>query len=332
MDEFIEMKLFNIKYINLSSTYILINNNNTHKIKLIQKKQLFNKINSIEFKIYTSNINSIEFKEKNKNIKITNIHPDGFLISLNFKNINDFIEIFFYPTFNTDSKFFIKKILFNIFEINNLISITWDNIFIINLERRIDRKNNMIMNLNKLKINKYEFINAVDGSNPSIIEKFNDCKINSKTKIITSGHFACLLSHIKAIEIAKNRGYSNIMILEDDVIFCDDFINKINNIKIPQYDMVYLGGIINKKKIFFNNWAKTNKILGAYGYVISSKLFNKVLEELNKFTNYVDLFYMNRIQPYYDVFLLNDFIKTNLDSSDTSNKHKIMVERLSYIK
>lgn len=103
----------------------------------------------------------------------------------------------------------------------------------------------MINNFIKIGITNYEFITGVDGLKPSIINKFNDYKNNFKTKIITSGHFACLLSHIKAIKIAKQRGYLNIMILEDDVYFCDNFIEKISKMKIPKYDMIYLGEIIN---------------------------------------------------------------------------------------
>ena len=66
---------------------------------------------------------------------------------------------------------------------------------------------------------------------------------NKQTQIITSGHFACLLSHINAIKLAKSRNYSSIMILEDDVYFCNDFLNKLSNLMIPNYDMIYLGGI-----------------------------------------------------------------------------------------
>ena len=343
MDKYINCKLINIEFDKENREYNLKTNNNSifqHQIIQSQYKIIFvpkefecSKSIHLQFNIHTLFIKSIEYIEKNKIKKITNIHPDGFLVSIDFLNSTDKVELIFYPV-NNNGKIFIKKKTMNIYQINELNKIHWDNIFIINLKRRLDRKNVMTKQFKLQKINKYEFIDAVDGIEPEILDKFMELKNNHKTQIVSSGHFACLLSHIKAIEKAKIRGYSNIMILEDDVLLCNDFINQLNKINIPLYDMVYLGGIINKKKIFFSHWAKSSNILGAYGYIISSNLFDYVLEELKKLTDCVDLFYMKNIQLncHYCVILLNDVIKTNLDTSDTSSKNLMMTRRLSYIK
>lgn len=335
MCEYVVCQLLNIKYISDKSLYILINGDNNkikHKIIFILKKLNNNEKISIQFKISTIGINCVEFVKKNKIKKITNINSDGFLFSYDFENKNDTVEIIFHSINYLNAYIYIKKIIFNTYKLNNLISIVWDNIFVINLERRSDRKINMINNFKKIGITNYEFVTGIDGLESDVIKKFNDCRMNFKTAIITSGHFACLLSHIKAIEIAKQRGYSNIMILEDDVFFCDNFLDKLTEIKIPKYDMIYLGGIIKKKKIFLNHYVKTKYILGAYGYILTSNLYDIVLNGLTKLVDYVDLFYMNKIQPNFEIFLLDDFVKTNLDSSDTSNKSFTMVQRLSYIK
>jgi len=334
MNEYITCQLVNIKYIQDKTLYTLINGDNNkikHKLRFILKKRDDQKI-SIQFKIYIVGINCIEFVKKNKTKKIININSDGFLFSNDFDNSNNLIEIVFYSKNYLNANIFIKNIVYDIYQVYNLKPIVWDNIFVINLKRRNDRKINMINNFNKVGIRCYEFITGVDGLEPYILNKFNDYKNNFKTKIITSGHFGCLLSHIKAIRIAKQRGYTSIMILEDDVVFCDNFIKKISKIKIPDYDMIYLGGIIKYKKIFLNNWTKTNGILGAYGYILTSKIFDIILDELEKLVNFVDLFYMEKIQPNYNVILLDDMVKTNLDSSDTSNKSYIMTRRLTYIK
>ncbi len=296
--------------------------------KLIFK---FNENIHLQFKLYTFQIDSVEFKYNNTKKKITNIHPDGFLFSGIFENKN--LEIIFYPT-NQNSKFTIKKILnipYNIFTTHKY-KIYWDNIYIINLKKRTDRKKNMIEQLHKASIYKYEFIDAIDGTDINVLNNYKNLVKNNKCNIVTVGHFACLLSHIKAIKMAKQNEYSQIMILEDDIIFCDNFLNLITNLNVHKYQMIYLGGIIKKKKIFFNDWAMSNNIMGAYAYILSSELFDIVLNELEKLIEYVDLFYMNYIQPNYKVILLNDLIKTNLNSSDTSAKSSILVRRLSYIK
>lgn len=335
INEHINCELFNIQYNQDNYTLKKTHDEKKQYYMILSLKKFsidVDKIN-IQFKINTIGIKSVEFFIKNKLIKITKINSDGFLFSFDFDVNNSKIEIKFIPFEHFDltnlPMIFIRKILFKMYKMNELVSINWDNIFIINLKRRNDRKMNMINNISKLNTN-YEFIDALDGTETSIIKMFDEYK--NKTNIISSGHFACLLSHIKAIELAKSRKYSNIMILEDDVFFCDDFINKIKKIKIPPYDMIYLGGITKRKKIFFSDWAKTKNIMGAYAYILNYQMFDIVLKELNKFINYVDLFYMNKIQPNYNVYILNDFVKTNLDSSDTSNKTNIMIQRLSYIK
>jgi GR25 family glycosyltransferase involved in LPS biosynthesis len=300
---------------------------------ILKKKKFINKKIHIEFFIYTILIKSIEFKFNNNIKKFFNIHKDGFLFSIDFDDsikYNSF-EINIFPI-NNKAKIFIKNIQIIPYNLNSFKKIYWDNIFIINLERRYDRKNDMIKKINKQGILKYQFIDAIDGLDINIINKFNYYKKKYKINIITSGHFACLLSHIKSIEIAKKNGYSSIMILEDDVFFSDNFINIISNIYVPDYDMLYLGGIISKKKIFFNEWSKYNKIMGAYGYILKSNLFDIILNELKNLTEYIDIFYMNFIQKKYKIILLNDLIKTNLNSSDTSNKSLLMSQRLSYIK
>jgi hypothetical protein len=339
MNNYITCSLLNIEYKIDTDVYLLKNNDKIgtkYKMIFVPNPNLLSKSNNlinIQFNIYTTFVKSIDFKIKNKIKKITNINQDGFLISFDFSYDNDDnkIEIIFYPI-NNEAKIFIKDKSINMYKTDKLVQIDWDNIFIINLERRSDRKNDMIKKLKTHNINKYEFINAIDGIEPHIIEKYNELKNNKKTQIISSGHFACLLSHIKAIEEAKSRGYSNIMILEDDVVLCDNFINELKKINVPCHDMVYLGGIINKKKVFFSHWAKSNLILGAYGYILSSNLFDYVFGELKKMTDYVDLFYIKNVQLNYRVILLDDMVKTNLDSTDTSGKSLMMTRRLSYIK
>lgn len=276
-------------------------------------------------------INYIDLFNNQHKIKYNNLSNIGNLISCTITNKN-FLTIKFNPI-DLCAKITFKNIKINFIE--NQTKIQWDNIFIINLKRRPDRREQMEKKLQNASINTYEFIEAFDGLDNKIINQFNENKnIDPSNPIVTSGHFACLLSHIKAIKLAKSRNYSSIMILEDDVYFCDNFITKLSKLNVSQYDMIYLGGITSRKKIFLSDWAFCDdyKIMGAYGYILTKSLYNVVLTQLEKLLDYVDLFYMKQIQPKYKVLLLNDFIKTDLASSDTSNKSKKMIKRLKYIK
>jgi hypothetical protein len=78
-----------------------------------------------------------------------------------------------------------------------------DKILIINLKHRIDRKKNILEQINRFNISsdKIYFIDAV----------YND-----------NGIIGCALSHIKCIEYAISNNLKNILILEDDYCFCDN--------------------------------------------------------------------------------------------------------------
>lgn len=327
-------KLINLYYDAKEKQYTLINNKINNFQMIIIPKNNYKKKIFVQFKIYTNNISSICFKFRKKIKMYSNIHPDGLLVSfdIDFKYLDNKFEIKFIPFKNiNESLIKINKILIEEYKPETFTKINWNKIFVINLKRREDRKKKIIEQFEKFNICNYEFIEAIDGLDKNILLKYNNLKKKNITKIITSGHFACLLSHIKSISIAKQRGYPNVMILEDDITLDECFINKLSNIEIPQYDMIYLGGIINKKKVLFNDWVKCHKIMGAYGYILSSNLYDTILDQLNKLTEYVDLFYLKKIQSKYKIILLDDYIKTNLETSDTSNKNNLFVQRLSYI-
>ena len=218
---------------------------------------------------------------------------------------------------------------FNIYNLSikknkHFTKVEWDKILIINLPRRTDRKASMIAKLKEQGITNYEFIEGIDGTNNSVIKFFNKLKHNSETQIINSGHFACLLSHIKSIEKAKADKLNQVLILEDDIIFDNKFISKINKIKVPDYDILYLGGLILELKFFLNGWATHNEIMGAYSYLVKSHMYDKILFEWKKLIYCSDICLISKIQSKYNVVLLNDLIKTTIIDTDTSSKNKIM--------
>lgn len=131
-----------------------------------------------------------------------------------------------------------------------------DKIFLLNLERRIDKKEKMIIKLNNNEYlkDKLELIKAVDGleldkylsKDKSIVINVNNWTNPYTGSVITNGEIGCALSHYEMWEkITKNR-YENVLILEDDVDIDNNFENKLknyykqireNNIK---YDLFYL--------------------------------------------------------------------------------------------
>ena len=71
------------------------------------------------------------------------------------------------------------------------------HIFYINLEKRIDRRIQIEDELTKMGF-KFERFNAIEN---------------------THNGLGCCYSHLKIIKTAKERGYKNVLIFEDDFIF-----------------------------------------------------------------------------------------------------------------
>tara|TARA_R110000803_G_scaffold17810_6_gene47911 strand:+ start:1873 stop:2436 length:564 start_codon:yes stop_codon:yes gene_type:complete len=96
-------------------------------------------------------------------------------------------------------------------------------ILYINLDKRSDRKKHIE---NELVGMNYERIQAIETPD--------------------NGYSGCVQSHIKALRYAKEKGYSEVIIIEDDF----EFINKEKFI-IPQieFDVCMVSGKINKKDV-----------------------------------------------------------------------------------
>ena len=61
-----------------------------------------------------------------------------------------------------------------------------------------------------------------------------------------SHHIGCTLSHRSIIKRAKQQGFKNVLVFEDDAVFVEDtllyLLNSINELKTLEWDLFYLGG------------------------------------------------------------------------------------------
>jgi GR25 family glycosyltransferase involved in LPS biosynthesis len=122
---------------------------------------------------------------------------------------------------------------------------------IVNLERRKDRKDNMTDLLKNLNIEneQYEFITAVDGNSlKPTQELYNLFKGNDFGS--RKGVIGCALSHYQLWkQLLNDKNHSFYLIMEDDIEFCDDFKNKMENL-MPNFvsnEILYLGYHMFKK-------------------------------------------------------------------------------------
>jgi GR25 family glycosyltransferase involved in LPS biosynthesis len=202
-----------------------------------------------------------------------------------------------------------------------------DKIFIINLKNRLDRKKQIIKELQRVKLDNYEFFRAVK-PHDKMVEEWCDKYIDPLPQwFINSGKnpnkyrcgaLGCLLSHYEIIKISKERGYKNILILEDDTKFevkdNETFIQKLESYsqQIDQieniYGLLYLVGNHGRnpktKKQVSQNLIMTRHTLTTGSYIISDKAMDLVLENIKGYKREIDVFYIEHIQQKLPCFFI----------------------------
>ena len=179
-----------------------------------------------------------------------------------------------------------------------------DRIFYINLDRRLERDQNVKSELTKHNLlnipNMVDRISAVDGSQLDLDTVPNtiitsDGIINAKSKTgrvgisLTPGAIGCALSHRKAwTKIRDDPSIQTALILEDDIQLEKDFVPilkyYLETVK-NKYDVLFLGyhpatikymqiNKMNESELFF----QTSKVYGLFGYVVTKNGAKKLLK------------------------------------------------------
>ena len=185
-----------------------------------------------------------------------------------------------------------------------------ENIYVINMDEDTDRLNKTYKECNKNNI-KFERFTGIDASKLSIKEKR---KYVTKfcQNFCTNSMIGCGMSHIKIYEDVIKKNYNNVLILEDDIYFINDFNEIFNEVleELPKdYDILYIGsvGLSSKEtsydfnllfKLISNKNEKQNTNyknifcpifpLGTHGYIISNQGCKKILKIFNKVNYHID--------------------------------------------
>jgi glycosyl transferase, family 25 len=89
-------------------------------------------------------------------------------------------------------------------------------IYIINLASRADRRREIDEQLARV---------GLSLASPRVV-LFNAVRVNDAAGFPTAGARGCFLSHLGVLEDSAKRGLSSVLILEDDVNFVDDFVER----------------------------------------------------------------------------------------------------------
>ena len=154
-----------------------------------------------------------------------------------------------------------------------------DKIIYINLDHRIDRKKEIENELLKKNLNNYERFPAIKH---------------------TIGGLGCSKSHLAVIKIAKERGYKNILVLEDDFEFIVDkkeFDTNINKLLQVSFDVCLLA--YNTPNLYDSEYPFLYKIKDAQtasAYIVNYHYYDTLI---NRWEYAVKMFEETGDEPKY---------------------------------
>jgi GR25 family glycosyltransferase involved in LPS biosynthesis len=157
--------------------------------------------------------------------------------------------------------------------------ISYENIYYINLEKGIDRKNQIESELEKMGLVGTRFPGIV--YEPKETDKFNNLNIYSPNAI------GCQMSHLELIKMAKNKNLENIIIFEDDFEFMVDrktFYEQINrfNDLIIEFDVLFLSYNVKESEPYNELISYGRSVQTTSGYIVNSNFFDKIISNLEE--------------------------------------------------
>lgn len=140
------------------------------------------------------------------------------------------------------------------------------NVFYINLEHRTDRKQHIESQLKHVGFNNVERFNAVKMAN---------------------GRVGCTLSHIKCIELAKERNYSHVVICEDDTKFTNVelFQKQLNKFLSTQHNwdvVLFAGNNVPPYELLDETCIAVSHCQTTTCYLVNGHYFDTLLQNMRE--------------------------------------------------
>jgi GR25 family glycosyltransferase involved in LPS biosynthesis len=163
----------------------------------------------------------------------------------------------------------------------------FDKVVVINLDRRTDRMEKLVPQLEALGIT-YERHSAVDALELDI-----------------SPVIAGTMSHVEVLKKYRNE---KILVLEDDALFVDNFNQKFEEVMqtLPaDWDIFYLGALLPKEtgevQMVNEHWGRQIMSTGSQAYCINPEKIDYFIENLDGYEWYIDIglrVFAEKSKPY----------------------------------
>ena len=148
----------------------------------------------------------------------------------------------------------------------------FDHAFLINLDRRPERLEHATEQLNSMGIP---------------FERFAAIEVDTNNGLFSPGAHGCRLSHLACIQLAKERGYESVLLIEDDIVFRDQFLALWKDIEKPlqeaDWDIFYAYDWLNRNQIsppYNICLRKAERNTGTHFWAIHSRFYDKAIETI----------------------------------------------------
>lgn len=161
----------------------------------------------------------------------------------------------------------------------------------------------------------FEFFYGIDGYKFGLKTKipYNDDNPTGPDYFITSGHIGCILSHYMLWQTLMYLPYEEIVILEDDVILCENFIQKLSQCKknLPSdWQYVFIGNCCldsepNHIKISENIITTNTPPLCTHAYMVKKSSLPILLETNHMAWSHIDIQIQKRSLKQLKYYIFN---------------------------
>ena len=179
---------------------------------------------------------------------------------------------------------------FDFVQLSNLNSIAdIKNVFYINLSDRIDRKQQVEQQLNLVGLNNYNRFNAIK---------------------LPNGALGCSMSHLKCLQIAKDKKLDHILIVEDDIIFLNPeiFIKQLNRFleNNKEWDVLLIAGNnVPPYKVIDETCVQVSWCQTTTGYLIRNQYYDTLITNIKEGINHLIREPKNKIMYAIDKYWLS---------------------------
>lgn len=196
----------------------------------------------------------------------------------------------------------------------------FDKIYYLNLDSREDRKSRIETHLAKFNI-KAERIPGFVITPEQALEYDGGRELDEHSRKLAPARVGCSLSHLEAIKRAKQEGYSNVLIFEDDAFIFEEHIESFKEAlkeleHLPKWDMLFLGAnVLSPIKQISPHIGKLTGAFCAHAYVVNSHFYDHLLKyDFKQFRIFDEYLFNEMRNPNHNIYTVLPITSIQYDS------------------